>query len=138
MPPRIRKIQHDEDTRAKIKVGNIITRIQKFALAKPVDEVVTNDSGSVSITTRFEDEDGNEVWPMTKEQVAVAKMLLDKALPNLTSVDVKQENTTTYVLRAPSPAQDAKEWLNNYAPKVIEGTVSSPSGNASPDRKRLS
>jgi hypothetical protein len=119
MPPRIRKIQHDEDTRAKIKVGNIITRIQKFALAKPVEEI-TIDAGTPQIKTRFVDEDGNEVWAMTKEQVAVAKMLLDKALPNLTSVDVKQENTTTYVLRAPEQAKDATEWLKNYGPKVIE------------------
>lgn len=120
MPARIRKIQHDEDTRAKIKVGNILTRIQRFALARPIEEVTVNKSGNVEIKTRFEDENGNEVWPMTKEQVAVTKILLDKALPNLTSVDVKEEKTTTYVLRAPSPAKDATEWLNQYGPKVVE------------------
>lgn len=136
MPVRIRKIRHDEDTRAKIKVGNIITRIQKFALAKPVEEI-TIEAGSPQIKTRFVDEDGNEVWPMTKEQVAVAKMLLDKALPNLTSVETKSEETRTYVLRAPEKAKDAQEWLTNYGPKTIEGNLS-PSGHRNQALKRLS
>lgn len=129
MPARIRKIKHDEDTRSKIKAGNLITRIQRFALAKPVEEVTVNPSGGVSITTRFEDEQGNDVWPMTKDQVAAAKMLLDKALPNLTSVDVKSEETRTYVLRAPEPAKNATDWLKNYGPKTIEHAPSKDKAN---------
>lgn len=116
MPARIRKIQHDEDTRAKIKVGNIITRMQKFALAQPT--ITVTPDGSQRIT--FVDENGDRVWPMTKEQVAAAKLLLDKALPNLTSVEVKSEETKTYVLRAPPPEQDADTWLRKYGPKTIE------------------
>jgi len=93
MAARIKKIKHDEDTRAKIKVGNIITVLQKHI-------------------------DG--VHEMTSTQIAAAKILLDKALPNLTSVDVKTDETKTYVLRAPEPAENATDWLNRYGPKVIE------------------
>jgi hypothetical protein len=116
MPARIRKIQHDEDTRAKIRVGNIITRIQKFALAQPT--ITITPDGSQRIT--FVDENGDRVWPMTKEQVAVAKLLLDKALPSLTSVDVSKEETRTYVLRAPPPEADYDTWAAKYAPQAIE------------------
>ena len=116
MAARIKKILHDEDTRLKIKVGNIITRMQRFALARPVEVPM----GEGVILTRFEDEDGREVWPMTKEQIAVAKSLLDKALPNLTSVDVKQESTRTYVLRAPEPSASGQDWLKQFAPKTID------------------
>lgn len=136
MPARVKKIFHDEDTRAKIKVGNIITRMQSFALAHAK---YTVDPENGSVTVAFENEDGKPVWLMTKEQIVAAKTLLDKALPNLTSVDVKEEKTTTYVLRAPSPAKDATEWLNTYGPKTINGIANpSPSGSPSPARKRLS
>ena len=112
MPPRIRKIQHDEDTRARIGVARIINRLEGHI------------HGEIELTAT---------------QISAAKILLDKALPNLQSVDVKQENTTTFVLRAPSPAKDATEWLTNFAPKTIDGTLNpSPSGSPSPALRRPS
>jgi len=93
MPARIRKIHHDEDTRARIKVSNIITVLQKHI-------------------------DG--VHEMTATQIAAAKILLDKALPNLTSVENKSDITKVYVLRAPPPERDGQTWLQKYGPKTID------------------
>jgi hypothetical protein len=103
MAARIRKIQHDEDTRARIKVGNIITVLQKHI-------------------------DGEH--DMSSTQIAAAKILLDKALPNLTSVDVKSEETRPYVIRAPSPESNVTDWLNRYGPKTIEHEPTPPKDKA--------
>lgn len=105
---------HTEETRARIKAHKLLERVQDFAL-------------------------GNDPDAMSANQLRAALSLLDKVVPSLQTVEVKSENTTTYVLRAPSPAQDAKEWVNQYSPKVIDHSPKSlPSGNPSLDRKRLS
>jgi hypothetical protein len=117
MPARIRKIRHDENTRAKIQAARLIDRIQKFALAQPTITIVP---GTTGMRVTFTDENGDRVWPMTKEQVTLAKLLLDKALPSLQSVEVNAEETKTYVIRAPEPAKTAEDWLAQYGPKTIE------------------
>lgn len=86
MPPRIRKIRHDEDTRAKIQAGNIVTRLQKFI------------NGEVE---------------MAPHQVTAALGLLKKSLPDLTSVEHSGDVTTTYVARLPAPVKTIEEWQNN-------------------------
>lgn len=87
MAARVRKIQHDDETRAKIKAGNIITRLQKFI------------DGKVK---------------MEAAQVTAALGLLKKALPDLTSVEHSGEVTKTYVLRAPAPAANMDEWRKQH------------------------
>lgn len=89
MPARIRKIRHDEDTRLRIKVGNIINRLQKC-----IDGTVT----------------------LTSEQIRCAQILLAKALPDLTSVEHSGEVQKTYVVRMPGNPADLTEWHKQYAP----------------------
>ena len=84
MPARVRKIRHDEDTRLRIKVGNIITRLQKHV------------DGEVD---------------MSSTQLKAAEILLRKTLPDLTSVEHSGEVTTTYVMQMPSVAEDTEAWL---------------------------
>jgi hypothetical protein len=101
----------------RISASRIIDRVQKYVLSRPVTVIDTN-SGTVRV--RFEDEEGNEVPAMTPDQMRGAKLLLDKALPNLQTVEVNKEETKTYVLRAPEPEQNTQDWLRKYGPKTIE------------------
>jgi hypothetical protein len=89
MPARVRKIFHDDDTRAKIKAGNIINRLQKL-IAGEID--------------------------MAPHAVTAALGLLRKALPDLTSVEHSGEITKNYVARMPVRPADLKEWQDRYAP----------------------
>lgn len=116
MPARTVKIRHDEETRSKIQAAKLINQLQNFALAQATITVLPN--GSTRIT--FVDQNGDRVWPMTKEQIASAKILLDKSLPNLQSVEVKTDETKTFVLRAPPPESKVEDWLAKYGPKTIE------------------
>jgi hypothetical protein len=90
MPPRINKIRHDENTRAKIKVGNIITYLQSHI--------------------RGEKE-------LSATQLKACEILLRKALPDLTSVEVSGEISTTKVIRAPSIESDTDTWANQHVPE---------------------
>lgn len=83
MAARIRKIRHDDDTRAKIKAGNIINRLEKLI------------AGQIE---------------MAPHAVTAALGLLRKTLPDLTSVDHSGEVSTTYVARLPHPIDDIDEW----------------------------
>ncbi len=83
MAARVSKIRHDEETRAKIKAGNIINRLQKFI------------AGEVS---------------MEAAAVTASLGLLKKVLPDLTSVEHSGEITKTYVARLPQPIADIDEW----------------------------
>lgn len=84
MPARIRKIRHDEDTRTRIKVGNIINRLQKHV------------DGDIE---------------MSATQLRAAEILLRKTLPDLTSVEHSGEVTTSYVMQMPPVAESTEEWL---------------------------
>lgn len=83
MPARTKKIRHDDETRAKIKAGNIINRLQKFI------------AGEIS---------------MEAAAVTASLGLLKKVLPDLTSVEHSGEVARTYVARLPQPIADIDEW----------------------------
>ena len=89
MPPRIQKIRHDENTRAKIKVAEIINRFQSHF-----------DGGC----------------ELTPTQIQAGKILLDRALPILQSVEVSGEITTSKVIRSPSVSDTAKSWASEHVP----------------------
>lgn len=131
--PRISKV-HIDETRARIAAHNLITRLQRFALGNVVMET-THRGDVVETRMMVEDEFGTRRPAMTKEQVAAATKLLSYVLPTLQSVEVKTDETRTYVLRAPLPAQDAETWLKQYGPKTITGETLKPSGQPSPDPK---
>ncbi len=61
MAARVNKIRHDEETRKKIQTAQIINRLQ------------SGFNGDIELTAN---------------QVSIAKMLLAKVLPDLTSVDM--------------------------------------------------
>jgi hypothetical protein len=61
MAARVNKIRHDEETRKKIQTSQIINRLQ------------SGFNGDIELTSN---------------QVSIAKMLLAKVLPDLTSVDM--------------------------------------------------
>jgi hypothetical protein len=94
---------HTEETRARIKAHKLLERVQNFAL-------------------------GNDPEAMSANQLRAALSLLDKVVPSLQTVEVKSEETRTYVLRAPSPAKDAQEWLTKFGPKTIEHVPDKPNG----------
>ena len=93
MPARTRKIRHDDDTRAKIKAGNIINRLQKL------------------IDGKIE---------MAPHAVTAALGLLRKSLPDLTSVEHSGEVTKTYVIRAPMPVANMDEWRKQHTQPTIQ------------------
>lgn len=90
MAARINKIRHDDQTRAKIKAGNIINRLTKLI------------AGEIE---------------MPPHAVTAALGLLRKTLPDLTSVEHSGEVTKTYVVRAPAKTAGMDEWQKRYAPK---------------------
>ena len=91
MPARTRKIRHDDETRAKIQAGNLITRLQKFI------------HGEIE---------------MPPHAVTAALGLLRKAIPDLTSVEHSGEQTITYVVGVPTRATSSKEWASQQEPTI--------------------
>jgi hypothetical protein len=85
MPARVRKIRHDEDTRLRIKVGNILNRLEKAY------------NGEIELS---------------QTQVNIAKLLLAKVLPDLSSVEHTGEVTHSYVARIPPVEKTTDDWLN--------------------------
>jgi hypothetical protein len=92
MPPRINKIRHDENTRLKIKVASLINRFQAHF---------------------------NGELELTATQIQAGKILLDRALPVLQSVEVSGEISTTKVIRAPAMQTDANSWQDQHFPETI-------------------
>lgn len=64
MPARVKKIRHDDETRAKIQAAQIINRLQAGFM------------GEISLDTN---------------QVSIAKILLAKTLPDLSAVTLSGE-----------------------------------------------
>ena len=89
MPARINKIRHDENTRLKIKVGHLINRFQ----------------------SHFDGE-----LELSPTQIQAGKILLDRALPVLQSVEHSGEITTNKVIRAPAIAASTQEWTETHSP----------------------
>lgn len=91
MPARVKKIRHDENTRAKIQVGNIITRLHGLI------------AGTVE---------------MPPHAVTAALGLLKKVLPDVTSVEISAEITTSKVIRTPMIASTTETWLAQHGDKA--------------------
>jgi hypothetical protein len=92
MPTRVNKIRHDENTRLKIKVGNIITCLQKHLF---------------------------EGSKLSSTQLKAAEILLRKALPDMTSVEHSGEIVTSKVIRAPELSDTNEEWLDRHVPQHL-------------------
>jgi len=90
MPARINKIRHDENTRAKIQVARLINRFQQH----------------------FDGE-----CQLTPTQIQAGKILLDRALPILQSVEVSGEISTSKVIRSPITSLGASQWEQTHVPE---------------------
>lgn len=88
MPPRTKRIFHDENTRNKIKTTQIINRLTAHI------------NGEISLSAT---------------QVQSAKILLDRTLPALASVEHTGEVEYTYVIRAPQPIESHEEWSQKHS-----------------------
>ncbi len=91
MPARTRKVRHDDETRRRIQVGNIISYLERHL------------AGEVELSTT---------------QLKAAEILLRKTLPDLTSVELSGEVSTPYVLRAPKVQKNAVEWQELQQPSL--------------------
>ena len=91
MAARVNKIRHDDETRKRIKVGNIINRLEKLIEGK---------------------------IEMAPHAVTAALGLLRKALPDLTSVEHSGEITKNYVARMPAKTPNMDEWQKQHAPSM--------------------
>ena len=80
MAARIRKIRHDDETRAKIKTSQLVNRLTDHALGKV---------------------------EMQATQVTAALGLLKKALPDLAAIEHSGEGKPTYIV---SPELPDEEW----------------------------
>ena len=91
MAARIKKIRHDEETRAKIQTSQIVNRLQDHVLGK-VD--------------------------LKPTQVASALGLLKKTIPDLSASENKTEVVHRYVARLPSKAETPDTWQQQNDPKT--------------------
>jgi len=91
MPARVNKIRHDENTRAKIKVAELINRFHKHFMGE---------------------------CELTPTQVQAGKILLDRALPILQSVEISGEITTNKVIRTPPPVNEIAAWQKQYSDQL--------------------
>src|SRR5678809_1386586 len=83
MPARTRKIRHDDETRAKIKVSQLANRLTNHALG---------------------------VIELSQTQVRAIEILLRKVLPDLAAIEHSGDVETSYVVRMPEPVKDMAEW----------------------------
>lgn len=95
MPPRIRKIRHDEETRTKIQVAQIINRLQRCVM------------GEVELSP---------------SQVSAAKTLLDKVLPNLQAMDLNAQTDNTHRVISEKPISE-DEWSEKHSVGPAEGSA---------------
>jgi hypothetical protein len=82
-----KQLFHPDDVKAKIQASQLINRLQRHAL------------GEIEMTTT---------------QIASAKILLDKSVPNLSSSEIKSETTVRYVARIPNKATTSEEWQQEH------------------------
>lgn len=85
MPARVRKIRHDEDTRAKIQAAQIINRLHGCVM------------GTVDLSP---------------QQVSAAKTLLGKVLPDLQAMQLEGEVTQHVVSQEP---MSPEAWAAKHA-----------------------
>ena len=89
MAARIKKIRHDEETRAKIQTSQLINRLTDHVL------------GNVE---------------MKPTQVTAALGLLKKSIPDLSSADNTTEVVHRFVARVPNKATDSETWQQQNLP----------------------
>jgi hypothetical protein len=90
MAARVNKIRHDENTRQKIKVAEICNRFHRHFMGE---------------------------CDLSPTQVQAGKILLDRALPILQSVEHSGEISTTKVIRTPAAASSISTWLTDHTDK---------------------
>lgn len=93
MAARVNKIKHDEETRLKIKTSQLLNRLQDHGLG---------------------------LVDMTSTQVRAIEIALRKVLPDLTSVESKNETTVRYVARLPEKAASPDAWQQQYTPEPLK------------------
>lgn len=93
MAARKNKIRHDEETRLKIQTSQIINRLMGHVL------------GTVE---------------MQPSAVTAALGLLRKAMPDLSSVESKNETTVRYVARIPEKAANPTAWQQQHSPEATQ------------------
>jgi hypothetical protein len=84
MAARKNKIRHDENTRLKIKAGQLTERLQNHALG---------------------------FCEMTPTQVKAAEICLRKIMPDLSMVESNSTVEHRYVARVPDKAASPQDWL---------------------------
>ena len=82
MPARVKKIRHDDETRAKIQAAQIINRLHLCIMGKV---------------------------ELTSAQVSAAKTLLGKVLPDLTATELSGEVRHAVSAQPLSPEQWAQQ-----------------------------
>lgn len=90
MAARVNKIRHDENTRAKIQVAELVNRFHRHFMGE---------------------------CELTPTQIQAGKILLDRALPVLQSVELSGEVSTSKVIRTPAPADNLTTWSQQFAEK---------------------
>ncbi|HEX2653543.1 MAG TPA: hypothetical protein VHN11_07825 [Xanthobacteraceae bacterium] len=93
MPARVKKIRHDENTRAKIQVAELVNRFHRHFMG---------------------------LCDLSPTQIQAGKILLDRALPVLQSVEVSGEITTSKVIRTPTIAPDIASWQREHAKDTLQ------------------
>lgn len=93
MAARVKKIRHDEETRAKIQASQLINRLQSHVF----DNV-----------------------EMSATQLKAAEILLRKTLPDLTAAEITQETTVRYVARLPEKTRTVDEWQQQHSQPTIQ------------------
>lgn len=88
MAARTTKIRHDDNTRTKIKVAELINRFHRHFMGQ---------------------------CELSPTQISAGKILLDRALPVLQSVEHSGEITKVYVARLPANIPNIDEWKKQTA-----------------------
>lgn len=92
MAARLRKT-HQDDVRTKIKVSNLITRVQKYAEGELTDEDIS------------------------PNRLNAIKLLLSKALPDLSSITIEGGNNPLQHEVSTRPKLTAEQWLEAHGIK---------------------
>lgn len=90
MAARVTKIRHDENTRQKIRVAKYLNILDEAAEGKR---------------------------KLENNQVKAIEILLAKSLPNLQSVEISGEISTSKVIRTPQVATTNAAWLEQHGDK---------------------
>lgn len=96
MPARVNKIYHDEKTKRLIRASALLNRLAACANGEIV---------------------------LTRDQIAAAKIVIGKEIPDLSAVEVKGEVTHRYAARLPLAIEDAETWAKTHTPPALPPTI---------------